>query len=252
MFLFLHTFTKLRKATISFITTVCSSVCLTTQNNLAPTGRIFIKFYISVFLKNLSRKIQFRSNLTKIMKINIHFLIIPCSFIFRMSNVSDESCRENPNAHFMFNNIFFLNHAIYETMWKSIIKSAGRIIKRCMHIALWIPKATNTPSEYKKTYFFSTATMVAQRCLIVKLYIQCLSCFYYYYYLLCYIIAVRSLIAQFYVTPIQFNFLWKCFNIPLWLWSQYLTCGIHITGRNSLYAVSQCPSYCSVKGHKLN
>jgi hypothetical protein len=70
------------------------------------------------------------------MKTNIYFFIISCSIIFRMSNVSDESCRENPNTHFMFNNIFFLNHAIYETVWKSIIKLAGHIIKWCMHIAL--------------------------------------------------------------------------------------------------------------------
>ena len=35
-----------------------------------------------------------------------------------MRNVSDESCRGNHNTHFMFNNIFSENHAIYEIAWK--------------------------------------------------------------------------------------------------------------------------------------
>jgi len=34
------------------------------------------------------------------------FLIIPCSFLLRMRTVSDKSCRENQNTHFMLNNFF--------------------------------------------------------------------------------------------------------------------------------------------------
>jgi len=42
------------------------------------------------------------------MKTNTHFFFITsCSITFRMSNVSDESCRENQNSYFMFKNIFF-------------------------------------------------------------------------------------------------------------------------------------------------
>ena len=33
-------------------------------------------------------------------------------FFFRMRNVSDESCRENQNTHFVFNN-FFENRAFF-------------------------------------------------------------------------------------------------------------------------------------------
>jgi len=31
-----------------------------------------------------------------------------------MTNVSDKSCRQNQNAHF----VFFLNCTVYEIMWK--------------------------------------------------------------------------------------------------------------------------------------
>jgi len=43
------------------------------------------------------------------------FFIILHSVLLRMRNVSDKSCRENQNTHFMFKN-FFLNGAIYEIM----------------------------------------------------------------------------------------------------------------------------------------
>jgi hypothetical protein len=40
-------FAKLLKVTISFIMCVCLSVCLSAQNNSAPTGRIFTELVIS-------------------------------------------------------------------------------------------------------------------------------------------------------------------------------------------------------------
>ena len=46
---FLGTFEKLRKATSSFVMSVCLSVCISVRpawNNSAPTGRIFMKIYI--------------------------------------------------------------------------------------------------------------------------------------------------------------------------------------------------------------
>jgi len=46
-----------------------------------------------------------------------------------MNNVSNKSCRENRNTHFMFDNIyiyiyiytFFENRAVYEIMWKNFL-----------------------------------------------------------------------------------------------------------------------------------
>jgi hypothetical protein len=44
-------------------------------------------------------------------------LIISRSFILRTRNVSDRSCRENRNTHFVYENLAF-----YETMWKNTVE----------------------------------------------------------------------------------------------------------------------------------
>ena len=49
---FLGAFAKLRKATIKL-----RHVCLSTWNNLAPSGRIFVKLYIWVFFRKSAEKI---------------------------------------------------------------------------------------------------------------------------------------------------------------------------------------------------
>ena len=112
------------------------------------------------------------------MRTNIHFFIVSRSVLLRMKNVSDKSCRENQNTHFMFNNhsLLLKNRAIYEIMWKNTVQP-GR-----PHITIWrmpiecrITKATNTHTICS-TYCFSTAQMVARIRLNVTLYIYCLYC----------------------------------------------------------------------------
>jgi hypothetical protein len=56
---------------------------------------------------------------------NIHedlgtLLIVSCSFLLTMRNVSDKSPREIQNTHFMFKNFFPKNCAIYEIMYKNM------------------------------------------------------------------------------------------------------------------------------------
>ena len=44
---------------------------------------------------------------------------------------------------------FFENRFVYEIMWKNMVeRGRPRITIWCMRIACWIPKATNTHSEY--------------------------------------------------------------------------------------------------------
>jgi len=65
-----------------------------------------------------------------------------------MRNVSDKIYRENQNIHFAFNN-FKKKSAVYEEMWKNIVERVRPQMKIWrMRIACWIPKATNTYSEY--------------------------------------------------------------------------------------------------------
>jgi len=95
---FLGQFAKLRKATITHV----MSVRLSARNNTAPTGWIFMIFYISVFFENLSRKFKFHQNLMK----TYIFMKIFHSVFLRMKNVSDKNCRKNQNTHFIFSNFF--------------------------------------------------------------------------------------------------------------------------------------------------
>ena len=63
VFQFLGTFTKLKIVTISFVMSVypsvCPSVCLSAQNDLTATERIFTKFDVSVFFETLARKFKY-------------------------------------------------------------------------------------------------------------------------------------------------------------------------------------------------
>jgi hypothetical protein len=84
------------------------------------------------------------------MKTNIHFLSV--SVLLRLRNISEESCRENQNTDFECSNLFFFfffNRAVYEIMCKSFVER-GRLQLTIWHMrtACWIPKATDTHSEY--------------------------------------------------------------------------------------------------------
>jgi hypothetical protein len=43
---------------------------------------------------------------------------ISCWILLKMRNVSERSCRENQNTHFVFNKVFSENCTLYEIMWK--------------------------------------------------------------------------------------------------------------------------------------
>ena len=135
---FLRIFRRVRKITKSDyqLFHVCLSLRLSAWKNSAPTGRIFTKFYIWAFFQNLSRKFKFLYNLIRQPR-TFHedqytFLIISCSFLFKMMYVSDTSCRENQNTHFMLNKVLFDNDNII----------------RHVRIVYWINKSTDTHSEY--------------------------------------------------------------------------------------------------------
>jgi hypothetical protein len=65
-----------------------------------------------------------------------------------MRNVLDESCRENQNnTHFIFNNLFFENRAVYEIMSKNVVQLEGAtndVTIWRLRFEWWISKATCT------------------------------------------------------------------------------------------------------------
>jgi hypothetical protein len=95
-----------------------------------------------------------------------------------MRNVSDKSCRENQNAHFVFNNFFFLsleNRAVYEIMWKNTVETVRPQMTWRISIACWIPKATNTHSQYVILTAFQLQQWLHERTSMLRyIYIACL------------------------------------------------------------------------------
>jgi len=72
-----------------------------------------------------------------------------------MRSVSQTSCTDNQNTHFIFKDFFSNNHAVYEIMWKNTVQpDRPQMAIWCMHIACCITMATNTHSEYVKLIAF--------------------------------------------------------------------------------------------------
>ena len=93
-----------------------------------------------------------------------------------MRNVSDEVCRENQNTFCVQQLFFRKSYSLRDNVKKNVVQR-GRppMTTWRMLIACWIPKATNTHSEYVIVIAFSTAIIDAQPRLNVTLYVRCLS-----------------------------------------------------------------------------
>jgi hypothetical protein len=104
------------------------------------------------------------------------FVIISRSILVRTINVSDKSCTENQNTHFMFNNFFRKSCHLWDNVEKygrARQATEDNIIRR-MRFACWITKATNT-LRICNTDCFNTVTMVMRTRLNVTLYVHWLS-----------------------------------------------------------------------------
>ena len=121
-------------------------------------------------------------NLTRITG-NLHedqykFLIISCSFLLRIRNGSDKSCRENQkkNTHFTFSIFFVENHAFCEIMWKNIVEPGRpQTTVWSMRNARWTPKATNTRSKYVTLVAFPLQQWLHESASMLRCtYINCL------------------------------------------------------------------------------
>ena len=97
------------------------------------------------------------------------FVIISRRFL-RTRNVSDKSCVENQNTHFVVNSLFFENRAIYEIMWKNIVESDWpEMTVWRKRIACWMTKATNTHPEYVILIAFPLQQWLRERASLLRL-----------------------------------------------------------------------------------
>ena len=75
-------------------------------------------------------------------------MIISRSLLSRTKNVSDKSCKENIHTRFMFNIFSPEKRAVYEMWEKYCTPDRPQMTVWRMRIRCWIPKSTNTHSEY--------------------------------------------------------------------------------------------------------
>jgi len=78
------------------------------------------------------------------------FLFVSCSVLLKIRIFHTQVVEEN-KTHILHSRIFFQNHPfmVYDIMWTNIV-GPGRQQMTTWHMrtACWIPKATNTHSEY--------------------------------------------------------------------------------------------------------
>ena len=73
-------------------------------------------------------------------------------------------------------NFFFLNRAVCEIMWKNIVElDSSYMTIRHMRIIYWIPKATNTHSEYITLIAVRPQQVLRERASVLRyMYAACL------------------------------------------------------------------------------
>ena len=124
---FRHIQKIVKSENVSFVMSACLSVrTYIHMDDPSTTECIFMKNDIWVCFENLLRRINFDSNVMRIM-CTLHedvctLLLVSCWIFLRMRNVADKSCRENHNIHFMFNKFFSKNRVIYGIMWKNMVQ----------------------------------------------------------------------------------------------------------------------------------
>jgi hypothetical protein len=102
-------------------------------------------------------------------------MIIFRSVLLRMRNVSDKSCTENQNTHFMFRNLFPKSCRLWDNVEK-ILEERGRSQMTIQYGACSLHAGYRHTLRICNTYCFSTTTMVTRTPLDVTLYVHWLSC----------------------------------------------------------------------------
>jgi len=147
--------------------------------NKSQRDALFLNFIWCISLAFITRIITMHGPLN--VKNYCTFFITSRSILLRMRNISDKSCRENQNKHFTFNNFFFFeNCAVYEIMCKNIVRPDGpQMTTWRMHIACWIPEATNTHSGYVILIAFPRQQWLHERASLLRFtYVNCLYCYF--------------------------------------------------------------------------
>ena len=104
------------------------------------------------------------------MNTNTRLFIISVSVLLRMINVSDKSCRENQNIHFVFSNVFskIVSFMGYVEKYRTARQTTDDNTLWRMGFACWIPKATNTHSQYVLLITFPLQQLLCERVSLLR------------------------------------------------------------------------------------
>jgi hypothetical protein len=113
----------------------------------------FMKFGIWVLFENMLRKLKVCEYLARIAGLShdelCTFMIISRSVLLRMRNVSDKSCTENQNTHFLCSVTLFFRKSC--RLWDNVEKYGrdreANVLRR-KRLECWLTKATDIHSEY--------------------------------------------------------------------------------------------------------
>ena len=117
-----------RRVHKNFENRILVSSRLSVRSNSAPTGRISIKFYISIFYENRARKFKFHYYLTRttgtLHEDRYTFSITSRSVLLRTTQIANKICSEN-QKHFMSIELF-LTIMLF-------MRSCGKMYSRAGH-----------------------------------------------------------------------------------------------------------------------
>ena len=130
-FRLLAAFLKLRKSTVSFVTSVCLSVRPSMWNDSAFQS--ILQNFTSIFgqfFKTLQRKFKFHYNLTRIKSILHKYLctciVISRSVLLRIRNVSDKSCSKKKKRKNILSSITYFPPKSCK-LWDNMVSQTGHI-----------------------------------------------------------------------------------------------------------------------------
>ena len=140
----------------------------------------FLEVWPFFFFK-LLRKLKFHeyiAGITGTLLDDQHpFLIISCTFLPKMRNVSDNNCRENQNTHFVFNNLFFWNLCrLQDNVEKYCGGKQAPYDNRVHDHYILDTQSYEHTLRICNIYCYSSATVFAWICPSATLYVCCPSC----------------------------------------------------------------------------
>ena len=156
---FFGVFTKLRKATVSFVMSVRPSICPSVR--MEQLGSNWMEFqaicYLRIFRKNCRNiSLQSDKNNGHFTRRQLDFFLSYLTHFFLEWKILQTKAVEPIKTQILRSITFFFgNNAVYEIMWKNIVDSCRlQMTIRRMRIESWIRKATKTRSEYVIFNFF--------------------------------------------------------------------------------------------------